>query len=61
MTENERNAATIAEALKNFTQNPGNIETFTNYLSIHFDKWLTTYASTPEGIAAELLNFSKMN
>ena len=61
MTDNERNAATIAEALTNFKENPEAIETFFFYLEKHFDKWLKSYASTPEGLAAELLNFSKMN
>ena len=60
MKENTRNAATVAEALKNFTENPERIETFIFYLEQHFDAWLTKYASTPEDLAGELLNFSTM-
>ena len=56
--ENIKNAATVAEALKNFAENPERIENFIFYLENHFDIWLKDYASTPEDMAAELLHFS---
>lgn len=60
-TENNiSNALIVQEALKNFAKNPEGIENFCSYLSYHFAEWLNKYANTPEGLASELLNFSKI-
>ena len=60
MNDNERNAQTVKEALENFSNHPERIENFIFYLSQHFESWINTYASTPDGIAEELKRFSEL-
>ena len=35
-------------------------EVLESYLSRHFDPWMLMYASTPEGLVAELESFAAM-
>lgn len=60
MEANKQNAETMKEALENFNKHPERIENFIFYLERHFSFWCENYASTPEGIAAELLHFSEI-
>ena len=60
MEENKQNAETMKKALENFTQHPERIENFILYLERHFSFWSENYANTPEGIAGEFYNFSKI-
>lgn len=54
----ENEAAEVANAIRHFAQNPEAIDNFESYISIHFDKWLEKWASTPGGFASELTHFS---
>ena len=60
MEENRKNAETVQKALENFSNHPERIENFVSYLERHFSIWMQKYASTPEGLATELLHFSEM-
>lgn len=60
MENNISNALIMKEALENFAKNPDGIINFCSYLSYHFADWLSKFANTPEGLASELLNFSKI-
>lgn len=58
--EQERAAKRFITALREIAAKEENIDNFESYLSYHFEKWLSKYASTPEGIAAEFETFAKM-
>ena len=60
MEENRKNAETVQKALENFSNHPERIDNFIFYLERHFSFWMQNYASTPEGLTAELLHFSEM-
>lgn len=54
-------AAQFAAAIKTIAEKPENLDNLEHYLSYHFAAWLNKYASTPEGIAAELQAFAEMD
>ena len=60
MEKNKKNAETVQKALENFSNHPERAENFISYLENCFSIWFEKYASTPEGIAAELLHFSEI-
>lgn len=71
MKENETNfthfidyntqlAHQFIEAIKKIASKEQNLNNFECYLSQHFETWLKKYASTPEGITAELKSFANM-
>lgn len=54
----ETEAATFCEAIRNLAKNPEALDNLQSYLEMHFAPWLEKFANTPEGIAAELEDFS---
>lgn len=60
MADNKQNAERVAEAIKRLAESPEALDNFKSYLTHHFDAWLKEYASTPDGLAAELESFSKI-
>lgn len=58
MNNNEINSKALCDAIRKFAENPTAIENFESYLSYHFDKWYTKFASTPEGLIDEFNRFS---
>lgn len=60
-SDNAFYAKMLGDALRKFAENPGAIDNFEGYLSIHFDKWLKDFASDPAGLAGELKNFSEID
>ena len=60
MTNNERNAMLFCETIKKLAENPAALENLECYLSKHFNEWIETYASTPDGITDELQQFAEI-
>ena len=60
MRKHAQNAAEFVKAIKIISEKPQNLENLENYLSVHFSEWLNKFANTPEGITAELKQFSEM-
>jgi len=56
---NTEAAKIFTDAIRNFVNNPNNIDNLESYLSTHFDKWLD-WCKTPEDIAAEMKDFANM-
>ena len=56
----EQIAHQFTEAIKTIAEKPQNLENLEHYLSSHFSEWLNKFANTPEGITAELKQFSEM-
>ena len=56
----EQTAKQFCEALQAIAGKPQNLENLEHYLSSHFSEWLNKFANTPEGITAELKQFSEM-
>lgn len=50
----------LLAALRAFAEKPENIDNFESYLEYHFEKWREIYATTPESLTSELLNFANM-
>ena len=53
-------AAQFCDAIRELASKPENLQNLENYLEYHFDKWMEKYASTPDGIAAEMSSFAQM-
>ena len=53
-------AAQFCNAIRELASKPENLQNLESYLGYHFDKWMEKYASTPDGIAAEMSNFAQM-
>ena len=53
-------AAQFCNAIRELANKPENLQNLESYLEYHFDKWMEKYASTPDGIAAEMSNFAQM-
>lgn len=60
MTDNEKNAKTLCEAIKKLAENPDALSNFESYLGNSFDTWIKKYASTPEGMSREFKSFADM-
>ena len=56
----EQTAKQFCEALQAIAGKPQNLENLDHYLAILFSEWLNKFANTPEGITAELKQFSEM-
>lgn len=54
-------AAQFCNAIRELANKPGNLQNLENYLEWHFDKWLEKYASTPDGMVAEMSEFAQMD
>ena len=53
-------AEQFCNAIREFANKPENLQNLESYLEWHFDKWMEKYASTPDGMAAEMSNFAQM-
>lgn len=53
-------ATQFCNAIRELANKPENLQNLESYLEYHFDKWMEKYASTPDGIAAEMSNFAQM-
>jgi hypothetical protein len=60
MRKYEQEAETICTAIRELAEHEEALENFKGYLSIHFGAWLEKYANTPDGIADEFEQFSKI-
>lgn len=58
--EHEKTATQFCDAIRTLANKPENLENLEHYLSYHFAAWLEKYANTPEGMAAEMLEFANM-
>lgn len=56
----ENEAKAFCKAIQLLAENPARLENLENYLSYHFSKWLEDWADTPQKIAGEMLEFSKI-
>ena len=57
---NKECAKIFIAAIKTLASKESNLDNFEQYLSNHFDVWLTKYANTPMGLSGELKNFAEM-
>lgn len=55
---NKECAKIFCDAIRTFAERPENLENLENYLSIHFDRWISKWANTPEDIAQEMRDFA---
>ena len=53
-------AEQFCNAIRELANKPENLQNLESYLEYHFDKWIEKYASTPDGIAAEMSSFAQM-
>ena len=60
MRKYEKQAAEFCEAIRTLANKPENLNNLESYLTYNFDKWLTTWANTPEGLAEEMKEFAEM-
>ena len=60
MRKYEKQAAEFCEAIRTLANKPENLNNLESYLTYNFDKWLTTWANTPENLAAEMKEFAEM-
>jgi len=56
--ENEQAAAILIEAIKLLADSPEALENLQSYLEQHFNRWLESYAYSPELLAIELKSFA---
>ena len=56
----ETEAKQFCEAIKALASKEENLENMECYLSMHFEKWLSVFASTPADIVSEMQNFAEM-
>ena len=60
MPKYEKQAEEFCEAIRTLANKPENLNNLESYLTYNFDKWLTTWANTPENLAAEMKEFAEM-
>ena len=60
MRKYEKQAAEFCEAIRTLANKPENLNNLETYLTYNFDKWLATWANTPENLAAEMKEFAEM-
>ena len=53
-------AAQFCDAIRELASKQENLQNLESYLEWHFDKWLEKFASTPDGMAAEMSEFAQM-
>ena len=54
-------AAQFCDAIRELANKPENLQNLESYLEYHFETWLKKYASTPDGMAAEMSDFAQMD
>ena len=52
--------ADFVEAIKLIADKPDNLDNLESYLSRHFSEWVSKWANSPEGLAAEMKEFAEM-
>ena len=57
---NEKSAIMFCRAIEKLAQNPENLANLENYLSHHFDVWMSKYANDPENLATEMRAFAEI-
>lgn len=57
---NKENAVLTCKAIKELANNEAALENLQSYLTQHYDVWLQKYASTPDGLTTELIQFANM-
>ena len=57
----EKEARRFCKAIKTLAENQSSLDNLESYLSSHFDEWLKKFANTPEDIACEMEEFSKIS
>ena len=60
MPKYEKQAEEFCEAIRTLANKPENLNNLESYLTYNFDKWLITWANTPENLAAEMKEFVEM-
>ena len=60
MRKYEKQAAEFCEAIRTLANKPENLDNLESYLTYSFNKWLKTWANSPENIAAEMKEFAEM-
>lgn len=63
MYDNNRQAKAAEDfcnAIRTFACKPENIDNLESYLTHHFAAWLEKWATTPDDMACEMLNFANM-
>lgn len=53
-------AADFVGAIKLIAGKPDNLANLESYLSHHFSEWVSRWANSPEGLAAEMEEFARM-
>lgn len=53
-------AAQFCDAIRELASKPENLQNLESYLEYHFETWLEKFANTPDGMAAEISEFAKM-
>ena len=53
-------AAQFCNAIRELANKSENLQNLESYLELHFKAWLDKYASTPDGMAAEMSEFAQM-
>ena len=53
-------AAQFCNAIRELANKPENLQNLESYLEYHFETWLEKYANTPDGMAAEMSEFARM-
>ena len=56
----EEQAIQFCNAVRTLANKPENLNNLESYLTYNFDKWFTTWANTPENLAAEMKEFAEM-
>ena len=60
MPKYEKQATQFCEAIRTLANKLENLNNLESYLTYNFDKWLTTWANTPENLAEEMKEFAEM-
>ena len=59
--EIEKAASDFCNAIRTLASKPENLDNLESYLSHHFAGWLEKFASTPNDMACEMLEFANMD
>ena len=60
MPKYEKQATQFCEAIRALANKLENLSNLESYLTYNFDKWLTTWANSPENLAEEMKEFAEM-
>lgn len=60
-TRQHKAAVDFCNAIRILASKPENLENLECYLSHHFAEWIEKFASTPDDMACEMLEFANMD